>query len=158
MPRPLDHARRAQLLEGVIAYIATHGLAELSLRPLADYLGTSSRMLIHYFGTKEAMLIAALETQRPDIPALFSGIDSPEVLRDRLSASFAINTEGRFAPSLPVLLQVLGAATVPGSPFKSYATDAIELLVTAMTNSLTRIDPPHPHPQTNPPPHTRECF
>ncbi|WP_460724550.1 TetR/AcrR family transcriptional regulator [Nocardia heshunensis] len=149
MPRPLDHARRAQLLEGVIAYIAEYGLAELSLRPLAEYLGTSSRMLIHYFGTKEAMLIAALETQRPDIPALFSGIDSGEVLRARLSASFAINTEGSFATSLPVLLQVLGAATIPDSPFKTYATEAIEVLVTAMTNSLTRIDPTLPDPEAS---------
>ncbi|MVU82716.1 TetR family transcriptional regulator [Nocardia sp. ET3-3] len=149
MPRPLDHARRAQLLEGVIAYIADHGLAELSLRPLAEYLGTSSRMLIHYFGTKEAMLVAALETQRPDIPALFSGIDSAQLLRERLSASFAINTAGEFANSLPVLLQVLGAATVPNSPFKDYATDAIEVLITAMTNSLTRIDATIPDPEAS---------
>lgn len=149
VPRPLDHARRAQLLEGVIAYIATHGLAELSLRPLADYLGTSSRMLIHYFGTKEAMLVAALETQRPDIPALFSDIDSAEVLRDRLSASFALNTAGEAANSLPVLLQVLGAATVPDSPFKTYATEAIEVLISAMTASLTRIDPTLPDPEAS---------
>ncbi|BAW07222.1 TetR/AcrR family transcriptional regulator [Nocardia seriolae] len=149
MPRPPDHARRAQLLEGVIAYIADRGLTELSLRPLAEYLGTSSRMLIHYFGTKEAMLIAALETQRPDIAALFSGVDSPAVLRDRLSASFAINTAGEFATSLPVLLQVLGAATVPDSPFKPYATDAIEVLITAMTNALTRIDPTIPDPEAS---------
>ncbi|MFJ9368991.1 TetR/AcrR family transcriptional regulator [Nocardia sp. NPDC101769] len=149
MPRPLDHARRAQLLEGVIAYIAEYGLAELSLRPLAEYLGTSSRMLIHYFGTKEAMLVAALETQRPDIAALFSGIDSAEVLRERLSASFAINTAGQFATSLPVLLQVLGAATVPDSPFKAYATDAILVLVTAMTRSLSRVDPTIPDPEAS---------
>ncbi|MEC3956470.1 TetR/AcrR family transcriptional regulator [Nocardia sp. CDC153] len=149
MPRPLDHARRAELLEGLIAYIADRGLSELSLRPLAEYLGTSSRMLIHYFGTKEAMLVAALETQRPDIAALFTGIDSAAVLRDRLCASFEINTAGQFATSLPVLLQVLGAATVPNSPFKSYATDAIEVLVDAMTNSLTRIDPTIPDPQAS---------
>ncbi len=149
VPRPLDHARRAQLLAGVIAYIAEHGLAELSLRPLAEYLGTSSRMLIHYFGTKEAMLVAALETQRPDIAALFSGIDSAEVLRERLSASFAINTAGELANSLPVLLQVLGAATVPNSPFKAYATDAILVLITAMTQSLSRIDPTIPDPEAS---------
>ncbi|MGW4352988.1 TetR/AcrR family transcriptional regulator [Nocardia sp. NPDC004582] len=149
MPRPLDHARRAQLLEGVIAYIADHGLAELSLRPLADYLGTSSRMLIHYFGTKEAMLVAALETQRPDIAALFLGVESVEVLHERLAASFAINTAGRFANSLPVLLQVLGAASVPSSPFKPYAIDAIQVLITAMTESLSRIDPTLPDPEAS---------
>src|SRR6266568_3051147 len=74
VPRPLDQARRAALLTGVIAYIAERGLTELSLRPLADYLGTSSRMLIHYFGSKEQMLVAALETQRPDIAGLFSDV------------------------------------------------------------------------------------
>ncbi|MET9493067.1 TetR/AcrR family transcriptional regulator [Nocardia sp. NPDC006630] len=147
MPRPLDHARRAELLSGVIAYIADHGLAELSLRPLAEYLGTSSRMLIHYFGTKEQMLVAALETQRPDIAALFRGIEDPAVLRSRLSHSFAINTAGHGAVSNRVLLQVLGAACVPGSPFDSYANDAIQVLVTAMTETLARIDPAHDDPE-----------
>ncbi len=141
VPRPLDHARRAELLEGVIAYIADRGLAELSLRPLAEYLGTSSRMLIHYFGTKEQMLVAALETQRPDIAALFAGIDDPEVLKSRLGQSFTLNTTGTASISIRVLLQVLGAATVPGSPFTAYATDAIEVLITAMTETLTRINP-----------------
>ncbi|MRH90635.1 TetR family transcriptional regulator [Nocardia sp. SYP-A9097] len=141
MPRPLDHARRAELLDGVIAYIADRGLAELSLRPLAEYLGTSSRMLIHYFGTKEQMLVAALETQRPDIPALFAGIDDPEVLKSRLGQSFTLNTTGTASISIRVLLQVLGAATVPGSPFTAYATDAIQVLISAMTETLARIDP-----------------
>ncbi|MEV6067397.1 TetR/AcrR family transcriptional regulator [Nocardia sp. NPDC052001] len=141
MPRPLDHARRAELLAGVIAYIAERGLAELSLRPLAEYLGTSSRMLIHYFGTKEQMLIAALETQRPDIPALFSGIDDPEVLKSRMAQSFTMSTTCPGSISMSVLLQVLGAATVPGSPFTDYATDAVRVLVSAMTDTLIRIDP-----------------
>ncbi|MFE3098961.1 TetR/AcrR family transcriptional regulator [Nocardia tengchongensis] len=149
MPRPLDHARRAQLLEGVIAYIADHGLAELSLRPLADYLGTSSRMLIHYFGTKEAMLVAALESHRPDIGAMFTGIDDPATLAARLSHSFDRNTSGDSAVSLRALLQVLGAATVPGSPFRPYATDAIQALVIPMTESLRRIDPDLPDPEAS---------
>lgn len=149
VPRPPDHARRAELLAGVIAYIADHGLAELSLRPLAAYLGTSSRMLIHYFGTKEQMLVSALETQRPDIAALFAGIDTPEELRSRLSVSFTINTAGQGSTSLRVLLQVLGAATVPSSPFKTYATAAIEVLVEAMADSLARIDPDIPDPRAS---------
>lgn len=149
VPRPLDHARRAELLAGVIAYIADHGLIELSLRPLAEYLGTSSRMLIHYFGTKEAMLIAALETQRPDIAALFADVDSAETLRARLTRSFDINTGARADASLPVLLQVLGAATVPGSPFKPYAVEAVRVLITAMTSALIRIDPAVPDPEAS---------
>ncbi|UGT43795.1 TetR/AcrR family transcriptional regulator [Nocardia yamanashiensis] len=147
MPRPLDHARRADLLAGVIAYIAEYGLAELSLRPLADYLGTSSRMLIHYFGTKEQMLVSALETQRPDIAALFGDVDSAHMLRARLAGSFEVNTAGTGATSLRVLLQVLGAAVVPGSPFQSYAESAIHVVVDALTEALRRIDPDIADPQ-----------
>ncbi|MFJ4653693.1 TetR/AcrR family transcriptional regulator [Nocardia sp. NPDC088792] len=149
MPRPLDHARRAELLAGVITYIAEHGLMELSLRPLAEYLGTSSRMLIHYFGTKEAMLIAALETQRPDIAALFEGIDDAETLRSRLGHSVVLNTSGRAGTSLRVLFQVLGIATVPGSPFKAYAREAVEVVVTALARALARIDPTLPDPEAS---------
>ncbi|MEC3917540.1 TetR/AcrR family transcriptional regulator [Nocardia sp. CDC160] len=149
MPRPLDHARRAELLEGVIAYIADHGLSELSLRPLADYLGTSSRMLIHYFGTKEAMLVAALETHRPDIGAMFADIDDPETLRARLRGSFERNTTGDSGTSLRVLLQVLGAATVPNSPLLPYATAAIKAVITPLAESLHRIDPTIPDPEAS---------
>ncbi|MBL1073637.1 TetR/AcrR family transcriptional regulator [Nocardia sp. 2] len=141
MPRPLDHARRAELLAGVIAYIAEHGLAELSLRPLADYLGTSSRMLIHYFGTKEQMLIAALETQRPNVPALFAGIEDSVTLENRLAESFTVNTSGPAVTGLRVLLQVLGEACVPTSVFRAYAADAVRAVIDPLTDTLARVDP-----------------
>ncbi|WP_306361750.1 TetR/AcrR family transcriptional regulator [Nocardia sp. CC227C] len=148
MPRPLDHARRAELLAGVIAYIADHGLVELSLRPLADYLGTSSRMLIHYFGSKEAMLVAALETQRPDIGALFTDVDDVDTLRDRLGGAFALNTRGAAGASLRVLLQVLGAACVPDSPFRAYADSAVRVVVDAIAAALHRVDPALEDPES----------
>ncbi|MET8679797.1 TetR/AcrR family transcriptional regulator [Streptomyces sp. NPDC004647] len=67
MPRPRDEAKRRELLGRVREYVARHGLAELSLRPLARELGTSDRMLLYYFGTKERLIAEALsaEEQRP---------------------------------------------------------------------------------------------
>ncbi|MBB5916955.1 AcrR family transcriptional regulator [Nocardia transvalensis] len=148
MPRPLDEARRAELLAGVIAYIGEHGLIELSLRPLADYLGTSSRMLIHYFGTKEQMLVAALETQRPDIAGMFADIDDIEELRRRLIESFCVNTTTGWVSSTRVLFQVLGVASVPGSPFRRYGVDAVRVLVGAVTDVLRRLEPEFPDPES----------
>ncbi|MFF0488480.1 TetR/AcrR family transcriptional regulator [Nocardia sp. NPDC004068] len=148
MPRPLDTARRAELLSGVIAYIAEFGLMELSLRPLAEYLGTSSRMLIHYFGTKEQMLVAALETQRPDIAGLFADVPDIDTLRRRLIASFVVNTTSDWATSTRVLFQVLGVASVPGSPYARYAADAVHILVEALTAVLRELDPDHPDPKS----------
>ncbi|MGW0245954.1 TetR/AcrR family transcriptional regulator [Nocardia goodfellowii] len=139
MARPLDHAKRAELLAGVVTYIADHGLAELSLRPLAAELGTSSRMLIHYFGTKEELLVQALATQRPDISAVFAEVSDAPALRARLIAFFEANVRGRGSISVRVLLQVLGAACAPASPYARYANEAIAVFVRTLADALERI-------------------
>jgi AcrR family transcriptional regulator len=148
VPRPVDHARRAELLSGVIGYLGAYGLTELSLRPLAEHLGTSSRMLIHYFGTKEQMLIAALETQRPDIAAMFADIPDLATLRVVMSESFCVNTTADWISSTRVLLQVLGVASVPGSPFRGYAQEAVHVLVEALTTTLSRFRPTVADPES----------
>lgn len=56
MGRPPNPRRKAELRDAAVAYVFTHGLAELSLRPLAVQLGTSSRMLVYHFGSKEALI------------------------------------------------------------------------------------------------------
>ncbi|MGK8502132.1 TetR/AcrR family transcriptional regulator [Nocardia asiatica] len=136
MARPLDHAKRAELLAAVVRYIAEHGLADLSLRPLAAELGTSSRMLIYYFTTKEELLVQALATQRPDIAALFADIRNAPELRDRLWDFWTANTSGESRTSVRVMLQVLGAACAPHSPYGDYATSAIAAFVSALADGL----------------------
>jgi AcrR family transcriptional regulator len=61
---PTDRRRPGQreaFLAGTVAHMLRHGVATLSLRPLAAELGTSDRMLLYYFGTREQLLTAALE-------------------------------------------------------------------------------------------------
>jgi AcrR family transcriptional regulator len=140
MARPLDHAKRAELLAAVVRYIADHGLADLSLRPLAAELGTSSRMLIYYFRTKEELLVQALATQRPDIAALFADIRDASELRARLWNFWTANTSGDGRTSVQVMLQVLGAACAPRSPYIDYATSAIAVFVSALADGLRGLD------------------
>src|ERR1043165_9913408 len=47
---------RDRLLQSCLTYFLRHGVANLSLRPLAAAVGTSARMLLHYFGSKEALI------------------------------------------------------------------------------------------------------
>ncbi|MEU6415355.1 TetR/AcrR family transcriptional regulator [Microbispora sp. NPDC046933] len=54
--RPVDHQRRAELLDAVVDYTVEHGFSELSWRPVAAALGVSTTTLVHHFGTKEQML------------------------------------------------------------------------------------------------------
>ena len=60
MPRPVDPNRRAATLARAAEYVLEHGLAGLSLRPLAKALGTSPRMLLYDFGSKERLIQAVL--------------------------------------------------------------------------------------------------
>ncbi|MDF3302593.1 TetR/AcrR family transcriptional regulator [Streptomyces tropicalis] len=82
MPRSPDPAKRRILLDQVRAYVMRHGLAGLSLRPLARELGTSDRMLLYYFGTKECMVAEALAVDEarplPRIRDLLDAAGPPE--------------------------------------------------------------------------------
>jgi AcrR family transcriptional regulator len=60
MPRRPDPERRPEILDQIVDYIAEHGIAELSLRPLAKALGHSTFVLTYHFGDKEGLVEAAL--------------------------------------------------------------------------------------------------
>jgi AcrR family transcriptional regulator len=61
MARTPDIEMKRELLDRVVAYLAEHGLGDMSLRPMAAALGTSPNRLVHHFGSKQELLAAALE-------------------------------------------------------------------------------------------------
>ncbi|HEY4608373.1 MAG TPA: helix-turn-helix domain-containing protein, partial [Ilumatobacteraceae bacterium] len=61
MSRPPDERRRAELLEALIAELASGGIGDRSLREIAATVGTSHRMLLHYFGSREEMLLSIVQ-------------------------------------------------------------------------------------------------
>ena len=65
--RPINHQRRAELLDAAVEYAAEYGFSELSWRPVAAALGVSPTTLVHHFGTKEQMLEAILGRLRERI-------------------------------------------------------------------------------------------
>ncbi|WNM36856.1 TetR family transcriptional regulator [Micromonospora halotolerans] len=58
--------RRDELLERAYRYALAHGLAELSLRPLAAAIGSSPRVLLFLFGSKDQLIRALLGRARAD--------------------------------------------------------------------------------------------
>jgi AcrR family transcriptional regulator len=58
--RPVDERRPTQLCDAIVQYLIEHGLADLSLRPLARAVGSSPRGLLYHFGSKEKMVIAVI--------------------------------------------------------------------------------------------------
>jgi AcrR family transcriptional regulator len=53
--------RREELAERATDYALEHGVAGLTLRPLAAAVGTSDRMLLYHFGSKDALLAEVIE-------------------------------------------------------------------------------------------------
>lgn len=59
-------SRREELLEACYAYVLDHGLADMSLRPIAGAVGSSPRVLLFLFGSKEGLVRALLARARRD--------------------------------------------------------------------------------------------
>jgi AcrR family transcriptional regulator len=58
--------RKEELLELAYAYVREHGLAQLSLRPLAAAIGSSPRVLLYLFDSKDGLIRALLARARTD--------------------------------------------------------------------------------------------
>ena len=67
-------ARRRELLDAAYRYVLDHGLADLSLRPLAAAIGSSPRVLLFLFGSKEGLLAALLARARADELAVLESV------------------------------------------------------------------------------------
>ena len=63
---PATSPRRRELLELAYAYVLEHGVADLSLRPLAAAIGSSPRVLLFLFGSKAELIQALLARARED--------------------------------------------------------------------------------------------
>ncbi|MFY4718771.1 TetR/AcrR family transcriptional regulator [Streptomyces sp. LaBMicrA B280] len=66
--------RRQELLEAAYAHALRSGLADLSLRPLAEEIKSSPRVLLYLFGSKDGLVRALLARARADELAALRGL------------------------------------------------------------------------------------
>jgi AcrR family transcriptional regulator len=66
--------RREILTDELVGYLLEHGLSDLSLRPLADALGTSARLLIYHFESKEGLLAEVLDSMQTRLRMSFGSM------------------------------------------------------------------------------------
>lgn len=71
-------ARQAELLELAYRYALEHGLADLSLRPLASAIGSSPRVLLFLFGNKDGLIRALLARARADELAMLQQLSATD--------------------------------------------------------------------------------
>ncbi|MFC8178078.1 TetR/AcrR family transcriptional regulator [Rhodococcus sp. NPDC057297] len=138
MARPMDQQKRAVLLAEVVDYIGTHGLDNLTLRPLAAALGTSSRMLIYYFESRENLIVQALASQRPAFSEMFGDVHDASGLRTRLSELWTSMTVGDDVVSSRILMQVIGIGSINSGVLGDFAAATVHSLTDALAESLRR--------------------
>ncbi|GAA0959526.1 TetR family transcriptional regulator [Kribbella koreensis] len=129
--KPAPSARETELLELAYAYSLTHGLADLSLRPLATAIGSSPRVLLFLFGSKDGLIRALLTRARSDELVLLQKITSQyaeppglEVVARELWTWLAAEER---RPLMKLWVEAYGRSLVaPDGPWSDFARSTVE--------------------------------
>jgi len=135
--------RRGDLLEAIAEYVLENGVANLSMRRVADAVGVSHVTLRHHFGTKDELVAEIVEhllertlTPRGD----YSHVDSASPLRE-LWAGW-MSPEGE--RDIRLFIEVLGQSLFEGSGYAPAVKHSIEHRLELITANLLRLGCPEP--------------
>jgi len=128
-----------QLLDAAMAHVLAHGMGDLSLRAIAEALGTSHRMLIYYFGSAdgfwEALLRRIRHAELHVRPALAADAADParvlELAWERYSAD-------SYLPIIQLLFEIYGRAIRDRERFQAFLDDVVGSWMGAMADRLHR--------------------
>jgi AcrR family transcriptional regulator len=139
VPRTADDAHRTALLEKVVDYVCSHGLADLSLRPLAKAVGTSPRVLLYYFQSKEALVVDIIRRgrarQRETMVnlKLSSDLSTREITR----TLWQHWSQPQWEPLMRLFFEVYGLALQDRSRFPGFLENAVEEWLAALEGCST---------------------
>src|SRR5689334_15962916 len=118
--------RREELLELAYAYVRSHGIAELSLRPLAASIGSSPRVLLFLFGSKDGLVRALLDRARADELALLRELPSAAGLPAASWAVWGWLSDEAHRPLLRLWLEAYARSLVDtGGPWSAFAAATV---------------------------------
>ncbi|MFF4116629.1 TetR/AcrR family transcriptional regulator [Streptomyces sp. NPDC001714] len=142
MSRPVNAEKRAELLQQVVHHLQHHGVAQMSLSPLAQSIGTTKRMLLYYFGSRENLLAQALATSRPDAHAMFDGVRDGAELREAAHTLWDAMTVGEQSGPVRMLLQLLSLAATDPEQYGAVAAETVEVMIGPIAAAYVRLGHP----------------
>jgi AcrR family transcriptional regulator len=129
-PARAPSPRQSELLELAYQYALQHGLADLSLRPLAGAIGSSPRVLLFLFGSKDGLVRALLARARADELALLDRVrldKKPGDLADIVSTTWGWLAAGEHRALLVLWAQAYARSlTEPAGPWAGFARQTVE--------------------------------
>lgn len=121
----MDTKRPRELREAIVRYLMAHGLAGLSLRPLAEALGCSPRVLLYHFGSKEKMVSDALAEVRRQQRATYDGVQASS-FTDACRKVWKRMTAPDSEPLFRLFFEVYGLALRSPRLYRDFLHDTIE--------------------------------
>ncbi|QBR92554.1 TetR/AcrR family transcriptional regulator [Nocardioides euryhalodurans] len=133
---PRDTTRRAELAEAATDHVLVHGLIGLSLRPLAEALGTSDRMLLYHFAGKDDLVATVLRTASDRSVAEVRALaPSPGVRRAVLDLWRAATAE-QLGRCQRLYVEAAALGLLGREPYASVVAEANERWVRALADHL----------------------
>jgi AcrR family transcriptional regulator len=129
-PRQGPSPRQEELLELSYRYVLVHGLADVSLRPLAAAIGSSPRVLLFLFGSKEGLVRALLKRARTDELLLLARVHK-DVGDDDLAAAVKATwlwlSAATHRPLLTLWAEAYARSLVePDGPWQGFARQTVD--------------------------------
>ncbi|HTW07613.1 MAG TPA: hypothetical protein VME46_08890 [Acidimicrobiales bacterium] len=128
-PARAPSPRQSELLELSYQYALRHGLADLSLRPLAAAIGSSPRVLLFLFGSKDGLVRALLARARTDELALLERLSDkgrPGDLADIVATTWQWLAAGEHRALLVLWAQAYTRSlTEPDGPWAGFARQTV---------------------------------
>lgn len=122
-------ARKTELLDAAYGYVLEHGMAGLSLRPLAAAIGSSPRVLLFLFGSKDGLVQALLARARADELAMLGRLRREQLDADlprAMSQLWAWLSDPRHHGLLRLWVEGYGRSLVdPAGPWAGFASRTV---------------------------------
>jgi len=128
MSRTPDAGRRAELLKRAVDYVVAHGLAGLSLRPLAKAVRSSPRVLLHYFGSKDELIVEIIRQGRMRQQETMANLELSSSLSPREITRILWRHYSRpeWEPLMRLFFEVYALALQDRARFPGFAANAVE--------------------------------
>ncbi len=129
---------REALAEAATDYVLEHGIAGLSLRPLAAALGTSDRMLVYHFGSKDALVAGVIERSNARSVAAMRALPAARSPRAAVTALWREWQQPVVARCLRVYAQTAALGLLGQEPYLSAARRSNDLWGQAVADVMVR--------------------
>lgn len=128
MTRTVDLESRAALLERVTQYVLENGLHDLSLRPMAEAVESSPRMLLYHFGSKEELVATVLRSLRDRQIKRFDAMRRSDMftLEAVCGAAWATISDPSFEPYLQLFFEAYSISLRDPSRFPGFHESLVE--------------------------------